>query len=277
MSDLIDGLLGETLKHSWSVPIHKELGCSSYKLYELSSADLERFLKENKIGGLNVTIPYKKTVIPFCSTLDEYAREIGSINTIVQDSSGGLKGYNTDAYGFKYAAKRAGISFRDAKVVILGTGGTSLTAQSVAKHEGAKEIVTISRSKEPTYSSPSQFTDADILVNTTPVGMYPNTGEALVNLQDFPNLSGVVDVIYNPNRTKLIMQAEQLGIPHSDGLPMLVAQAVEAERIFTRKEIPDSEIERITAIIRKETLNIVIIGMPGCGKTTIGKILGEIT
>lgn len=277
MAEKIYGLLGESLQHSWSVPIHQELGCADYRLYEVPSSGLRDFLETNEIGGLNVTIPYKKTVIPFCATLDDNAREIGAVNTILRDSSGGLRGYNTDAFGFSYLAKRAGIRFNGAKVVILGTGGASLTAQSVARREGASQVVCISRKNEPTYDRLPDFADADILVNATPVGMYPDTGDSPADLTVFRSLKGVIDVIYNPIRTALILQAEKLGIPHSDGLPMLVAQAVEAERIFTGNDIPDLEIERILTKLRREMLNVVIIGMPGSGKTTIGKLLGEKT
>ena len=271
------GLIGETLKHSWSVPIHHALGCSDYRLYELRPEELEAFLKENAIGGLNVTIPYKKAVIPFCSELDPYAAAIGSVNTLVPDGKGGLKGYNTDAIGFSYIAKRAGISFRDAKVVILGTGGTSLTAQAVVRNEGAKEQVIVSRTGENNYQNLPAHYDADVLVNTTPVGMYPHNGECLADLKKFTRLRGVLDVIYNPIRTALLLQAEQLGIPRGNGLPMLTAQAVAAEERFFGTKIDDAEIERIAAMLRRDMMNIVLIGMPGSGKSTVGKALAERT
>ncbi len=277
MSDPVFGLIGVSLKHSWSVPIHKELGCSEYQLFEIPDGDLDSFFNDHSIAGLNVTIPFKKSVIPYCSSIDEFASSIGSVNTILPDGHGGLKGYNTDAYGLSFMAKRAGISFRNAKVVILGTGGTSHTAQAVSRKEGASEIVTISRTGNPNYDSLPDFSDFDILINATPVGTYPDTGISPVDLTVFNKLKGVLDVIYNPARTELLMQAEKLGIPHSNGLPMLVAQAVEAERLFTGKSIPDSEIERIISIIKKQMLNIVIIGMPGSGKTTIGRLIGELS
>ena len=271
------GLIGETLKHSWSVPIHQALGCDPYRLYELKPEDLAPFLTGNEIGGLNVTIPYKKAVIPFCSSLDPYAEAIGSVNTLVPDGSGGLRGYNTDAVGLSYIAKRSGISFRDAKVVILGTGGTSLTAQAVVKREGAAELVIVSRTGGNNYENLSRHYDADVLINTTPVGMYPHNGECLVDLKAFSKLKGVLDVVYNPLRTALLLQAEKLELPHSNGLPMLVAQAVAAEEHFFGKKIADSEIERITAQLMREMRNIVLIGMPGSGKSTVGKALAERT
>ena len=277
MTGKIFGLIGETLKHSWSVPIHHELGCVDYRLYELKTEELEPFLKNNEIGGLNVTIPYKKAVIPCCASIDPYAAAIGSVNTLVPDEDGRLHGFNTDALGLSYIARRSGISFSGAKAVILGSGGTSLTAQAVARQEGAREVIVVSRSGENNYTNITRHSDADILINTTPVGMYPHNGECPVSLGIFPSLSGVLDVIYNPQRTALLMQAEERGIPHSGGLPMLVAQAVRAEEKFFGKAIPDSEIERITALLRRNMTNIVLIGMPGSGKTTIGTLLAEIS
>lgn len=271
----IFGLIGETLKHSWSVPIHHELGCGDYRLYELKADELGPFLRKNSIGGLNVTIPYKKAVIPFCASVDPYAQAIGSVNTLISDEVGKLHGYNTDALGLSYIARRSSISFKNAKVVILGSGGTSLTARAVARQEGAREIIVISRSGENNYTNIARHADADILINTTPVGMYPHNGECAVDLRSFHNLRGVLDVIYNPQRTALLMQAETLSIPHSGGLPMLVAQAVRAEEKFFGKHIPDSEIERITGKLRAEMTNIILIGMPGSGKTTIGEKLAK--
>ena len=273
MKEKVFGLIGETLKHSWSVPIHHELGCEAYRLYELKPEELGDFLTHSEIGGLNVTIPYKKAVIPYCASIDPYAAAIGSVNTLVPDKDGKLHGYNTDALGLSYIAWRSGISFRDAKVVILGSGGTSLTAQAVARQEGAQEIVVVSRTGAINYQNVYEHWDADVLINTTPVGMYPHNGEKPVDLSIFNSLRGVLDVIYNPQRTALLMQAEELNIPHSGGLPMLVAQAVRAEEKFFSKSIPDSEIKRITAMLRRQMTNIILIGMPGSGKTTIGSIL----
>ena len=277
MAEKIYGLIGETLKHSWSVPIHRALGCDSYQLYELKPEELGAFLSKNRIGGLNVTIPYKKAVIPYCASIDPYAESIGSVNTLVPDEVGKLHGFNTDALGLSYIARRSGISFQDAKVVVLGSGGTSLTARAVARNEGAREIIVISRNGENNYENLSRHADADILINTTPVGMYPHNGECLVDLKAFSALRGVLDVVYNPARTALLLQAEGLGIPHSDGLPMLVAQAVAAEETFFGLKIDDTEIERITTMLRRDMTNIVLIGMPGSGKSTIGAALAQKT
>lgn len=277
MADRIYGLLGARLGHSWSVPIHAALGNDAYRLYELEPAELAAFLRREDIGGLNVTIPYKRDVMPLCDGLHPTAKAIGSVNTIVRQRDGALVGYNTDIDGFLYMAHRAGISLNGKKVVILGTGGASLTAQAAARQARAREIVVISRSGPDDYDHLDRHADGEILVNTTPVGMFPHTGASPVDLTRFPRCQGVLDVIYNPRRTALVLQAEALGIPCSDGLPMLVAQAKRAEEHFFRRAIPDRENERILAQLRQETCNIVLIGMPGCGKTTVGQALAALT
>ena len=277
MADRIYGLLGARLGHSWSVPIHAALGNDAYRLYELELAELAAFLRREDIGGLNVTIPYKRDVMPLCDGLHPTAKAIGSVNTIVRQPDGALVGYNTDIDGFLYMAHRAGISLNGKKVVILGTGGASLTAQAAARQARAREIAVISRSGPDDYDHLDRHADAEVLVNTTPVGMFPHTGAAPVDLTRFPRCQGVLDVIYNPRRTALVLQAEALGIPCSDGLPMLVAQAKRAEEHFFRRAIPDQENERILAQLRQETCNIVLIGMPGSGKTTVGQALAALS
>ena len=277
MAGKIYGLLGRKLGHSWSVPIHTALGCGGYRLIELEPEELEGFLSQPNIGGLNVTIPYKRDVMPFCDVIDPMAQAIGSVNTLTRRADGKLYAFNTDAAGFCWMAERAGISFAGKKTVVLGSGGASLTAVACAKKLGAREVVVISRSGEHNYDNLGRHADADIVVNTTPVGMYPNNGAAAVDLTAFPKCSGVLDVVYNPRRTALLLQAEELGIPCSDGLPMLVAQAKAAEEHFFDKSIPDSENERILAQLRRECTNIVLIGMPGCGKTTVGQALAKLT
>nr|WP_325302108.1 shikimate kinase [uncultured Dysosmobacter sp.] len=277
MADRIYGLLGARLGHSWSVPIHAALGNDAYRLYELEPAELAAFLRREDIGGVNVTIPYKRDVMPLCDGLHPTAKAIGSVNTIVRQPDGALVGYNTDIDGFLYMAHRAGISLNGKKVVILGTGGASLTAQAAARQAHAREIAVISRSGPDDYDHLDRHADAEVVVNTTPVGMFPHTGAAPVNLTRFPRCQGVLDVIYNPRRTALVLQAEALGIPCSDGLPMLVAQAKRAEEHFFRRAIPDRENERILAQLRQETCNIVLIGMPGCGKTTVGQALAALS
>ncbi|MDY3985275.1 shikimate kinase [Dysosmobacter sp.] len=277
MAEKVYGLLGRKLGHSWSVPIHTALGCQGYRLIELEPGELEGFLEQPNIGGLNVTIPYKRDVMPFCDVIAPMARAIGSVNTLTRRADGKLYAFNTDAAGFCWMAERAGISFAGKKVLVLGSGGASLTAQACAKQLGAREVVVISRSGPDNYNNLDRHADADIVVNTTPVGMFPNTGASPVDLTVFPNCSGVLDVVYNPRRTALLLQAEALGIPCSDGLPMLVAQAKAAEEHFFEKSIPDSENQRILAQLRRETCNIVLIGMPGSGKTTVGQALAELT
>ena len=273
----IYGLLGRKLGHSWSAPIHHQLGCTGYRLIELEPEELPAFLRREDIGGLNVTIPYKREVMPYCDGIDEAARLIGSVNTLVRRADGKLYAYNTDAAGFCYMARRAKIGFAGQKVLGLGSGGASITARAMARKMGAREVVVISRTGADNYGNLHRHADADIIVNSTPVGMYPHTGEAPVDLALFPHCSGVLDMIYNPRRTALILQAESLGIPCSEGLPMLVAQATAAEEHFFGKSIPDSENERILAMLRRDTQNIVLIGMPGCGKTTVGRALARLT
>ena len=277
MEKKIYGLLGRKLGHSWSPPIHAALGCEGYRLIELKPEELGNFLSRPDIGGLNVTIPYKRDVMPFCDVIDETAKAIGSVNTLVRRSDGKLYAWNTDAAGFRWMAERAGISFTDKKVVILGSGGASLTAQAVSRAMGAREVIVVSRSGEDNYETLSRHADTEIIVNTTPVGMYPAVGASPVDLTVFPRCEGVLDVIYNPRRTALLLQAEELSIPCSAGLPMLVAQAKAAEEHFFEKTIPDSENERILAMLRQEMTNIVLIGMPGCGKSTLGLALAELT
>ena len=277
MEKKLYGLLGRKLGHSWSPSIHAALGCEAYSLIELEPEELGAFLARSDIGGLNVTIPYKRDVMPFCDIIDETAKAIGSVNTLVRRPDGKLYAWNTDAAGFRWMAERAGIHRSGKKVVILGSGGASLTAQSVSRAMGAREVIVVSRSGEHNYQNLHLHADAEIVVNTTPVGMYPAVGESPVSLSAFPRCEGVLDVVYNPRRTALLLQAEKLGIPCSDGLPMLVAQAKAAEEHFFEKAISDSENERILAMLRQETCNIVLIGMPGCGKTTLGQALAELT
>ena len=277
MSERIYGLIGRTLKHSYSVQIHRALGNNDYALYELEPESLGAFLSRKDIGGLNVTIPYKRDVMAFCDELEETARQIGSVNTIVRDANGRRIGYNTDAYGLAYMAKRAGISFTGKKVVILGSGGASLCAQFVAKTSGAREIVVVSRGGADNYENLFRHANAQILINATPVGMYPHTGEVPVDLALFPACEGVLELIYNPRRTALTFRAAELGMVCADGLSMLVAQAKAAEERFFGEAIADTENERILRLLRQSMLNIVLVGMPGSGKTTIGAALAKLS
>lgn len=269
------GLLGEKLGHSYSPQIHSMLADYEYKLFEKSPEELEAFLKSGEFDGLNVTIPYKKAVMPYCAELSPTAAQIGSVNTIVRRSDGSLYGDNTDAFGFENLILHNGIEVKGKKALVLGTGGASVTAQAVLKNLGASEVVVISRRGEDNYENIAKHADAEIIANTTPVGMYPNNGKAAVDLTQFPKLSGVLDVVYNPARTALLLQAERLGIPCAGGLYMLVSQAKRSCELFTGKSIPDSEIDRIERVLLHQMQNIVIIGMPGSGKTTVSTMLAE--
>lgn len=269
------GLLGEKLGHSYSPQIHSMLADYEYKLFEKSPEELEAFLKSGEFDGLNVTIPYKKAVMPYCAELSPTAAQIGSVNTIVRRSDGSLYGDNTDAFGFENLILHNGIEVKGKKALVLGTGGASVTAQAVLKNLGASEVVVISRRGEDNYENIAKHADAEIIANTTPVGMYPNNGKAAVDLTQFPKLSGVLDVVYNPARTALLLQAERLGIPCAGGLYMLVSQAKRSCELFTGKSIPDSEIDRIERVLSHQMQNIVIIGMPGSGKTAVSTMLAE--
>lgn len=269
------GLLGEKLGHSYSPQIHSMLADYEYKLFEKSPEELEDFLKSGEFDGLNVTIPYKKSVMPYCAELSPTAAQIGSVNTIVRRSDGSLYGDNTDAFGFENLIVHNGIEVNGKKALVLGTGGASVTAQAVLKNLGASEVVVISRRGEDNYENIAKHADAEIIANTTPVGMYPNNGKAAVDLAQFPKLSGVLDVVYNPARTALLLQAEKLCIPCAGGLYMLVSQAKRSCELFTGKSIPDSEIDRIERVLSHQMQNIVIIGMPGSGKTAVSTMLAE--
>ena len=246
-----------------------------YKLFEKSPEELEDFLKSGEFDGLNVTIPYKKSVMPYCAELSPTAAQIGSVNTIVRRSDGSLYGDNTDAFGFENLIVHNGIEVKGKKALVLGTGGASVTAQAVLKNLGASEVVVISRKGEDNYENIAKHADAEIIANTTPVGMYPNNGKAAVDLTQFPKLSGVLDVVYNPARTALLLQAEKLCIPCAGGLYMLVSQAKRSCELFTGKSILDSEIDRIERVLSHQMQNIVIIGMPGSGKTAVSTMLAE--
>lgn len=277
MGEKIYGLLGRKLGHSWSVPIHKALECANYQLIELEPEDLGDFLRREDIGGLNVTIPYKRDVMPYCDIIDPAAADIGSVNTLVH-RGGKLYGYNTDIDGFCYMLRRAKISLVGRKVVILGSGGASLTAQAAARREGAREVVVVSRSGSDNYENlPERHKDAQVLVNTTPVGMWPDLEGRPLDLTRLPALEAMADVIYNPGRTNLLLQAKSLDLTRTGGLPMLVQQAKRAEELFFDHSIPNEETEKITARLWREMTNIVLIGMPGCGKTTVGRCLARLS
>ena len=268
------GLLGKKLSHSYSPQIHSYLGDYPYILEEIPSDGLQEFFANNDYTGLNVTIPYKKDVIPFCDELTDCARKMGAVNTIVQRKDGKRIGHNTDFFGFSSMVSRMQIPLSGKKALVLGSGGASVTAVAVLKEFGAN-VTVISRSGDNNYSNLHLHTDASVIVNTTPVGMYPNAGASPVDLDLFPHLEGVLDLIYNPAKTRLLLDAEARNIPCQNGLWMLVAQAKESTEWFTGSKICDDIIGAIHEILQKQMENIVLIGMPGCGKSTIGRMLAE--
>lgn len=266
------GLLGRTLRYSYSPQIHAFLGDYSYHIYEKEPADLASFFYERSFDGINVTIPYKKAVIPFLDELSEQARQLSAVNTIVKAKDGRLIGHNTDLYGFSTMLRASGLEVAGKKALVLGSGGASNTACHVLAQAGAN-VVVISRSGANNYTNLHLHSDACLIVNATPVGTWPAVDEQPVSLEGFLKLEGVLDLIYNPARTALLLEAEQRGLIAMNGLLMLVAQAKESAEWFTGHEIDNSVIQTIHRCLKSQMENIVLIGMPGCGKTTIASIL----
>lgn len=303
------GLIGKTLVHSYSKEIHEALGRYQYQLFSLAEDEMPDFINARDFRGLNVTIPYKKDVIPLCDEVSDLARGIGAVNTLFWKNASGagasesssqedkiLVGHNTDYEGFLYAASRAGIDFEGKGVLILGTGGTSLMARRAAADQNAAKIYIASRHPETDPPSGSEIQDAgilstvsydqlpeiadsiDVIVNTTPVGTFPNNMQQVVRLKDFPGCQAVIDVIYNPFKTALLLEAEKLGLKYTNGLPMLVAQATAAAGYFLGTPGAfQKENQRIIKAMKQQMGNIVLIGMPGTGKSLIGKLLAELT
>ncbi len=269
------GLLGKTLKHSFSPQIHKLFGDYQYDLIEIDSQDLEKFVKSGEYSGYNVTIPYKKEIIKYLDQIDEIAKQIGAVNTVV-NINGKLVGYNTDWFGMEHALKSAGISLSNKKVLILGSGGTSNTAKFVASHLGARETLIVSRKGEINYQNCYKEDDAEVIINTTPVGMFPNNYDCPIDLTRFKGLEGVFDAVYNPDMTFLTFSANKLGIKNANGLTMLVAQAKMACELFKGKRIDDSLIDKAVKTIKSQEQNVVLIGMAGVGKSTVAKKLSKI-
>lgn len=268
------GLLGRKLGHSYSPQIHSYLGEYSYELFEKEPEEVGDFVLHGDYQCMNVTIPYKKDVVPYLDELSPAAVKMGSVNTVIRRKDGSLFGHNTDYFGFTSMVLRSGISVVGKKVLVLGSGGTSNTAVKALADLGAN-VVIISRSGENNYENLHLHADASVIVNTTPVGMYPKTGVSPVDLKRFPKLEGVLDVIYNPAKTQLLLDAEALGLPNENGLWMLVAQAKEAAEYFMDRKLPDSVIASVHHKLSVQMENIVLIGMPGCGKSTIGALLAE--
>lgn len=274
-NEILCGLIGEHLKHSFSPAIHNSLCGYEYRLFELEENELGDFLKNYPFHGVNVTIPYKKTVIPFCDELSDAAERIGAVNTILRREDGSLYGHNTDYDGFKWLAEHSGTRIEGKKTVVLGTGGASLTVCTVLRDMGIGELVNVSRRGEDNYENVSRHFDADIIVNSTPVGMYPCNGSTPLSLEGFYRLEAVFDVIYNPAKTALLLDAERRGIKTANGLGMLVAQAKAAAELFSGESISDEKAESVLNKIRRDTENIMLIGMPGSGKTSIAGELAK--
>ena len=245
------GLLGETLGHSYSPMIHHALADYDYRLFEVPKPELDAFLKTGAWDGLNVTIPYKKAVVPYCDALSEAAARLQSVNTLVRRADGTLYGDNTDLFGFLYMVRRSGIDPAGTKALVLGSGGASVTVKVALEQLGAS-VTVISRSGPDNYDNLDRHADAQIIANTTPLGMYPRNGTAAVDLTRFPRCEGVLDIVYNPGLTALLLQAEQLGIPHAGGLSMLVAQAKRSSEQFTGIPIDDSALERVEHLVSAE-------------------------
>ena len=270
------GLIGEKLGHSFSKIIHEKIADYTYELKEIAKENLDKFMSEREFSCINVTIPYKEDVIPYLDYVDSAAKAMGAVNTIV-NRDGKLYGYNTDFYGMKLMIEKNGFDFIDSKVLILGSGGTAKTSKAVSEALGASEIIIVSRSGEVNYNNVSELhSDADFIINTTPCGMYPDNDGFAIDPALFPSLKGIIDAVYNPLKTTIVSKGEELGVKGVNGLYMLVAQAVLAAEKFMDKSLDAEKIsDEIFAEIVKEKQNIVLIGMPGSGKSTIGKALAQ--
>lgn len=268
------GLLGRSLEHSHSPAIHRLFGSWPYELFQREPKELASFLLEEDWNGLNVTIPYKKAVIPFCHELSPLAQRLGSVNTLIKRADGTIYGDNTDFYGFQQMALKLGTPYHGKKALVLGSGGASATVQAVLKDMGC-QVTVISRSGPNHYGNLHRHGDASVLVNTTPVGMYPNNGASPLCLQGFPHLEAVLDLVYNPARTRLLQEAEALGLPCLGGLFMLVCQAARASEQFTGAAISREMLESVFRHMERSMENLILIGMPGCGKSTVGRILAQ--
>ena len=269
------GLLGRTLGHSFSPRIHSALGNTNYELFEREPSQLQEFFDDQELQGINITFPYKVNALEACDVVDPRAERIGCVNTMVR-KDGKWHGYNTDYDGFVFTLKHAGIDVSGKECIILGDGASSATVHVALEDLGAKNITHLSRKAAPFYTdAPNYYETAQIIINCTPIGMYPHNPASLIDITQFSKLEGVVDLIYNPRRTILLLQAEMMEIPHCDGLPFLVAQGVDAANHFQGESFGTKEIEQILRDMRREKENIILIGMPGVGKTTVGKALGE--
>ena len=269
------GLLGRTLGHSFSPRIHNALGNTNYELFEREPSQLQEFFADQELQGINITFPYKVNALEACDVVDPRAERIGCVNTMVR-KDGKWHGYNTDYDGFVFTLKHAGIDVSGKECIILGDGASSATVHVALEDLGAKSITHLSRKTAPLYTdAPNYYETAQIIINCTPIGMYPHNPASLIDIMQFSKLEGVVDLIYNPRRTILLLQAEMMDVPHCDGLPFLVAQGVEAANHFQGESFGTKEIEQILRDMRREKENIILIGMPGVGKTTVGRAIGK--
>ena len=272
--DMRCGLIGRHLGHSFSKPIHNELADYSYEHVELEPDEIGGFVRDGKLDAFNVTIPYKKDVIPFLDGISDEARAIGAVNTVVRQKNGRIVGYNTDYFGFSYMIDSASVEIKNKKALIIGRGGAAITVSAVLRDRGANEIVMLG-SRDNTEENIEKCKDFEIIVNASPVGMFPENGVSPIDISRFKCCECVFDLIYNPARTKLIIDAEERGIKTVGGISMLVAQAAKAFEYFTGDEAENGAIERITKSITQNGKNIVLVGMPGCGKSTLGALVAE--
>ncbi|MBQ9113047.1 MAG: shikimate kinase [Clostridia bacterium] len=270
-SNMKCGVLGEHLGHSFSPMIHGLLADYSYRIIEKAPEEVENFVRSCEYDAYNVTIPYKKTVMPFLDVISPEAQKLGAVNTVV-NKDGKRYGYNTDYFGFSHMIDLSGIDITGKKAMVFGTGGAAVTVCAVLRDRGVGELVSISID-DNNIETLSKHPDTEVIVNCTPVGMYPKNGESPVDLALFPKALGVLDIVYNPSKTALVLDAERRGIIAVSGLSMLVAQAVKGFEFFTGHPAEDGACERITKAIEAQTKNVVLIGMPGCGKSTVGKLI----
>lgn len=268
------GLLGEKLSHSYSPLVHSYFGKYSYDLIECEKNELKDFFESYDYNGFNVTIPYKSEVIKYCDELDQIAEKTGSVNTVIK-RDGKYIGFNTDYYGFQFLLMSNGISVCNKNIVILGGGGASKTVQAVLKSQSAGKITVVSRSGKDNYGNLSDHYDADIVINTTPVGMYPDNESRLIDVSNFKKCTAVIDLIYNPLYTSLLLDAQACGAKYINGLSMLIAQAKKSAELFTNRLLDDKLIEKAYRGVLEKKRNIVFVGMPGCGKTTVAKKVAE--
>ncbi len=269
------GLIGMPLGHSFSPLLHRLLWGCDYQLFPMEESEARAFFADRPFDGVNVTIPYKELALTLCDEVDDRAARIGAVNTVVREGDR-LKGYNTDCDGLAHLARRAGISFTGRKVVVFGSGGTAKTATAVAKEAGAREVVIISRRGEDNYDNLARHQDAEVLINATPLGMAPNCDAMPADPALFPHCMGVIDVVYNPLTTRFVSRAMELGIPATAGLPMLVAQAARAAELFSGQKIGEDAIEGCTEAVDGMQRNVVLVGMPGSGKTTVGQQVAKL-